>query len=142
MSSSASRCCHDRGGWPFRPWADGGGRGERMTMQKANRPGVDKMAPLSREQEQLWSRQRLTERATAGSTCTAVQMPAPLDIDALRESLTDFIQRHEIWRTAFPILEGTPQQVVQTDGGLAWSEADLSELAEDDRQEALRGLGE
>ena len=62
-----------------------------------------------------------------------------LDVDALRESLAAFIQRHEIWRTTFASIDGQPMQLVQANGQWTWSVADLRGLAEAEREkEALR----
>jgi len=71
--------------------------------------------------------------------CAMVILRGELDVQALGESLRAFIQRHEIWRTIFPSRDGQPMQVVQAQGQRTWSVADLSELAEAEREEeALR----
>jgi len=114
---------------------------EGGTVQPTTQPREERVAPLSSEQEQHWSFQQLMDRPVACTALTTVRMRGPLDVDVLRESLTTFIRRHEIWRTAFPDQGGTPKQVVRADGEAAWSTADLGELAEIDREEALLRLG-
>ena len=116
------------------------GEGEAMTPEA--QPRVERVAPLSSEQHQHWVLQQLMEQPAAGTARTAVRMHGPLDIVALRESLTAFIRRHEIWRTVFPNPDGTPEQVVLAHGDLAWSTADLAELEEADLERALLRLGD
>ena len=102
-----------------------------------------KEAPLSYEQEPLWFLHQLVPDMPVDNECAMVIFRGELDAQALRESLGAFIQRHEIWRTIFPSLDGQPMQVVQAQGEWAWSVADLTDLPEAEREgEALRRAGE
>ena len=96
-------------------------------------------APLSYEQEQLWFMHELMTDVPLDSECVTVTLRGELDGEALQESLAAFIQRHEIWRTSFPRRDGQPVQAVHEQGQWTWSAADLSGLAEPERNhEALR----
>ena len=98
-----------------------------------------KEAPLSYEQEPLWFLHQLAPDMPVDNECAMVIFRGELDAQALRESLGAFIQRHEIWRTIFPSLDGQPMQVVQAQGKWTWLVADLTDLAEAEREEeALR----
>ena len=98
-----------------------------------------KEVPLSYEQEPLWFLHQLAPDMPVDNECAMVIFRGELDVQALGESLGAFIQRHEIWRTIFPSLDGQPMQVVQAQGQWTWSVADLSELADAEREEeALR----
>ena len=98
-----------------------------------------KAAPLSYEQEQLWFMHELMPDVPLDSECVMVTLRGELDGEALQESLAAFIQRHEIWRTSFPCRDGQPVQAVHEQGQWTWLAADLSGLAEPERdQEALR----
>ena len=107
--SCALWCCHEGTAAAPRHGAQGrateGLREEEMEQQRAS---GEKEAPLSYEQEQLWSLHQLIPEESSGNMCGSVRLRGHLDIDALRESLADFIQRHEIWRTLFPIREVGP----------------------------------
>jgi amino acid adenylation domain-containing protein len=98
-----------------------------------------KKVPLSYEQEPLWFLHQLAPDMPVDNECAMVILRGELDVQALGESLGAFIQRHEIWRTIFPSLDGQPMQVVQAQGQWTWSVTDLSGLAEAEREEeALR----
>ena len=108
-------------------------------MHKGREFRKAKAAPLSYEQEQLWFLQQLMPEMPFDNECRAVTLRGQLDVDALREGLAAFIQRHEIWRTTFASIDGQPMQLVQANGQWTWSVADLRGLAEAEREkEALR----
>ena len=108
--------------------------------QSASQPPVERIAPLSFEQEQTWSRQAVAQEPAIEHPCTPIAMRGPLDAGALRESLAAFIQRHEIWRTVFARVEGVITQAVLEDGDLAWSEADVGSLPQPEREGAVLHL--
>ncbi len=85
---------------------------------------------------------QLNNQPATGNLCLAVEMRGPLDVDALRGSLVAFIQRYEISGTVFPIREGRPRQTQRADGIVAWSEVDLGDLADGDREEETHRLQE
>src|ERR1700761_854923 len=112
----------------------------RMSVQAINEAGLQE-AQLSYEQEQLWLSHQLNPAAAPDLECATVTLPGKnLDAEALRQSLGEFVQRHEIWRTTFRPRgthgPGGPVQVVQPRGDFAWSVRDLSGLA---RAEAEAG---
>lgn len=77
------------------------------------RRGVTTPASLSFEQQQVW---QLSLSLPAGSTChecMVIHLPVPLDMAALEQSLHEIIQRHEVWRTSFPIVNGQPVPHIQ-----------------------------
>ena len=101
-----------------------------------------KAAPLSYEQEQLWSMHELMPDVPLDSECVTVTLRGELNREALQESLAAFIQRHEIWRTSFPCRDGQPVQAVHEQGRWTWSAADLSGLAEPERDQEAQRLAE
>jgi amino acid adenylation domain-containing protein len=68
--------------------------------------------PLSLGQEQVWFFSQLSPELGVYNEGATVKKRGPLDIDALRRAFNEFVRRHEIWRTCFPVLEGRPVQVV------------------------------
>lgn len=121
-------------------------------FRKSNYEGVEmdqisefthtRMAPLSYEQEQLWVEHQLAPQTPADNACVAVTLDGPLDAGMLRESLRAVIQRHEAWRTVFVNTKGQPVQVVLADGHCGWSVADLSDVAEAEREAEARRRAE
>lgn len=102
-----------------------------------------KGASLSYEQERLWSLHRQMPEVPLCNVSTAVRLCGALDVDALRDSMEAFVDRHHIWRTVFPTVGGRPTQVVRPPGRWACSIMDLCELAEPEREgEALRRAAE
>ncbi|MFF7646159.1 amino acid adenylation domain-containing protein [Streptomyces canus] len=75
-------------------------------------PGADPdQAPLSSAQRRLWFLDRLEGSGAAYHVPLAVRLRgAGLDPDALTEALADLVARHEILRTVYPDLDGTPRQ--------------------------------
>ena len=102
----------------------------------ANGTSRVRQAPLSYEQEPLWFLGEMVPDMPVDTECAMVVLPGELDVQALRDGLEAFVQRHEIWRTIFPSPDGRPMQVVQAQGNWTWSAADLSGLrkAEQDKQ--------
>ena len=108
-------------------------------MRKTKQLTGARVVPLSHEQEQLWFAHQLMPQVPSENDCRIVTLRGQLDVAALRESLAAFIQRHEIWRTTFPSVDGQPVQLVQAKGQWTWSVADLTGLAAAEREEeALR----
>src|SRR5215831_17004133 len=71
------------------------------------------LAPVSLSQEQLLLREQRNQDGPAlYNECIRLRMEGPLDVLILERSLTEIIQRHEIWRTSFDVAEGQLVQVV------------------------------
>ncbi|UUU36218.1 amino acid adenylation domain-containing protein [Streptomyces sp. CA-210063] len=75
-------------------------------------PGaVPDEAPLSSAQRRLWFLDRLEESGAAYHIPLAVRLTgAALDRNALSAALADLVTRHEILRTVYPDVDGTPHQ--------------------------------
>ncbi len=100
-------------------------------------------APLSFGQQQLWLLAQLTPNTPVYNECVTIHMPGSLDVPALEQGLNEFIRRHEIWRTSFPVVDGLPVQVVHPSLKLTLPVVDLRHLPEAEREaEALRVVTE
>jgi amino acid adenylation domain-containing protein len=96
-------------------------------------------APLSFAQQRLWFLSQLEADNTAYNMPAAFRLNGVLDIEALEESLSHIIERHEILRTIFVTEDGEPVQVVLPAQSVCIPWIDLSTLAESKREaEALR----
>jgi amino acid adenylation domain-containing protein len=89
--------------------------------------------PLSFGQETLWFLDQLVPGSPAFNTYLALRLKGPLDVEALRRSLSAIVQRHESLRTTFATAEGKPTAVIAADPPQTMSVIDLSDLPEDER---------
>ena len=69
--------------------------------------------PLSFAQERLWFLDQLLPGSPAYTIFDAVRLRGPLDLEALRRSISELVRRHEVLRSTFPSVSGQPVQVVQ-----------------------------
>ncbi len=68
--------------------------------------------PLSAAQQRLWFIDQLEPNSPAYNMSEAVRLSGPLDVPALERSLNAIIHRHEILRTNFVSVDGSPLQVI------------------------------
>jgi non-ribosomal peptide synthetase component F len=99
------------------------------------RPGLatGATAPLSFAQERLWFLDRLDPGSNAYSIPTAVRIAGPLDVPALQRAIDRVVERHEILRTAFPLVGDGPVQTVAPSLTVPLPLVDLGDVPEDRR---------
>ncbi len=111
------------------------------------RRGVTTAVTTTFEQQQVWQLSRLLPGTSKCHECITIHLPVPLDVDALKRSLLEFIQRHEASRTSFPVVDGQPVPYIQPSIKLTipvmdlrfCSKADLeAEILRRAREEALQ----
>jgi len=76
------------------------------------RHGNRENIPLSYAQQRLWFIDQLEPNSPAYNMCEAVHLSGSLDVPALERSLNEIIRRHEILRTNFISVDGSPVQLV------------------------------
>ena len=83
------------------------------------------MIPLSFAQQRLWF-QHQVEPSTAYNIVLTLRLRGPLDRSALRAALSDVVDRHEVLRTVFPEVDGTPAQLIKASAQarVPWREVD------------------
>ena len=69
--------------------------------------------PLSFAQQGLWFLERLTGPSEVYNVAQPLRLIGPLDVAVLQKSLEALVARHESLRSAFPMRDGDPIQVVQ-----------------------------
>jgi amino acid adenylation domain-containing protein/non-ribosomal peptide synthase protein (TIGR01720 family) len=94
--------------------------------------------PLSFAQERLWFLERLQPGNTSYNMPQALRLRGALDAAALERALGEVVRRHEALRTTFGEAGGAPVQVIHPFGGFHLPVEDLSALAADEREAAMR----
>lgn len=74
----------------------------------------DMPMPLSFGQARLWALDRMHPGNVAHNLRAVYHLQGPLDVAALERSLQTIIERHEILRTTFTVVDDQPIQVVHT----------------------------
>ncbi|MGG6293709.1 condensation domain-containing protein [Leptolyngbya sp. AN02str] len=90
----------------------------------------DRPFPLSFAQERLWFVEQLHPGNTAYNEPAALQIDGILDLEVFRRCLAEVIQRHEILRTTFPVIQGQPMQQIAPSLEVPLSVIDVPKLAE------------
>ncbi|TCO60560.1 non-ribosomal peptide synthase/polyketide synthase [Actinocrispum wychmicini] len=86
-----------------------GGGGARAGVVRVERPEV---VPLSFAQRRLWFLNRFEDGEAVYNVPFAVRLRGPVDRDALAWAVRDVVDRHEVLRTVFPVIDGEPTQLV------------------------------
>ena len=94
-------------------------------------------APLSLAQEGLWLFQQLFPDNAVLNTFRTLRTQRPLDLATLEMALTEVVRRHDILRTNFRLVDGTPTQVVRPPEPVTVGMLDLTELPPAERRDAL-----
>lgn len=90
----------------------------RAIADFAPAPGEGDASALSSAQRRLWFLQQLDPDSTAHNSAGAVRLRGPLDSGALHQALDAVVARHDMLRTSFPEIDGTPISVVDPDWGI------------------------
>ncbi|MEA2695571.1 MAG: hypothetical protein QOJ16_4958, partial [Acidobacteriota bacterium] len=95
--------------------------------------------PLSFAQERLWFLNQLVTGSTTYNMPFHVRLSGALEPAVLAAVLGEVVRRHEVLRTTFPVVAGSPVQTIGPPRGLALPVIDLAELAGEVREaEAAR----
>jgi amino acid adenylation domain-containing protein/non-ribosomal peptide synthase protein (TIGR01720 family) len=84
-------------------------------------------AALSFAQQRLWLLQQFTPDSAAYNLPRALSIKGRLDADLLERALQKVVDRHDILRTRFAEIDGTPQQIVDHAAQLKLNRIELSE---------------
>ena len=112
-------------------------------LQRQTIPPVphDQALPLSYAQERLWVLSQLAPGATYNLPFV-FRLHGPLDVKAFEQALRLLIQRHELLRTGFINLNGSPQQVIQSTVDFSLTLTDLRQAEKDQEQPAPQGVSQ
>ncbi|MCW5211362.1 amino acid adenylation domain-containing protein [Desulfobulbus sp. TB] len=96
--------------------------------------------PLSFIQERMWVHQTLRPSICFYNISCLFQLTGKLDIAILRQSFNEIINRHEILRTTFPKVDGSPVQSIAPASTINISIKDLQGLSEKARSDEVERL--
>jgi amino acid adenylation domain-containing protein len=96
--------------------------------------------PLSFAQHRLWFLDQLAPGSNAYNIHAAVRLSGHLDAEALEQSVSEVVRRHEALRTTFANVAGRPVQVISPATALTLPRVDLMALPESDRESELLQL--
>jgi non-ribosomal peptide synthetase component F/acyl carrier protein len=115
------------------------GQGEEAapSMKAVSREGE---LPLSFAQQRLWFIDQLEPGSSFYNIPAAVRMTGNLDIEALEETLTEVVRRHEVLRTSFPTADGKPRQVIAPAAPLTLEVEELGHLPQQEREREVTRL--
>lgn len=104
------------------------------------RRGPSDPCPLSYSQQRLWFLDQLSPADPTYNIPYAMTIEGPLQVSALQRALDAVLGRHEILRTTFDNVDGTPVPVVVDPWRVALKQFDLRALPEGDREQKLKLL--
>jgi amino acid adenylation domain-containing protein len=97
-------------------------------------------ARLSFSQQRLWFLHRLEPENVAYNLPRAIRLAGELRVEALAQSFSEIVRRHEVLHTTFTTVQGEPFLVVAPAQSIHLPIADLQHLATADRVQAIREL--
>jgi amino acid adenylation domain-containing protein/thioester reductase-like protein len=95
---------------------------------------------LSFAQQRLWFFSQLEPNSSAYNISIAIKLTGKLNIAALSKSMAEIIQRHEILRTRFTVVDGEPIQVIGNGENFTFPVIDLQALAKEQKQQEVLNL--
>ncbi len=95
---------------------------------------------LSFSQERLWFVHQLAPESAAYNISTGVRLHGELDPQMLEQTFNIIIDRHEILRTTFDILDGEPVQIVAPSQPLAMPIKDLTSLNDAEKESEVERI--
>ncbi len=114
-------------------------KSQKQTFEPIGRVPSAEYYDVSHGQKRLWILQQLEgEAASAYNMPAAYLFEGPLDIKALKASFDQLIERHEILRTTFTLVEGQVKQIIRPWKNLDIPYTDLSEIeASEDKAKSM-----
>ncbi len=97
---------------------------------------------LSFAQKRLWFLSQLEGSSATYNMAAEVDLIGQLDVDALEQSLTEIVQRHEALRTTFALEDGAPVQMIAPPKAVILQAIDLQALTNEEADTEARRLAD
>jgi len=107
-----------------------------LPLVAVSRDNGDNERVMSFAQERLWFFDQLEPGSAAYNISRAVKLQGPLNLDALRRSLTVLFARHEVLRSTFQNVDGRPVLKIVDEARPQITLSDLSLFSAAEREEA------
>src|SRR6185437_5309995 len=90
--------------------------------------------PLSFAQQRLWFLQQMNPQSPVYNMPIASRLFGKLNVKVLEQALNEIVQRHEVLRTTFQMVDTQPMQVISPHAALVVQLLDLTHLPETARE--------
>ncbi len=104
-------------------------QGDELTLTRVSR---ERPLPLSFSQQRLWFLEQLDPGNYAYNLAHAMEISGALNVEALHAALDAIVERHEILRTRFIDIDGTPFQQIDLPARVVWNLIDLTHVSADE----------
>ncbi|BAZ22951.1 amino acid adenylation domain-containing protein [Kalymmatonema gypsitolerans NIES-4073] len=98
--------------------------------------------PLSWAQERLWFLNQLGGASATYNMPGAIRITGHLDLNAFQRALSEIVRRHEVLRTSFQTVNGTPIQVIHPQAIINIHVVELQQHSEKERETLLQQLAQ
>ena len=116
---------------------DQGAEPRKDAITPFQRQGNDRIA-MSYAQQRLWFIDQLQSGSSSYNISAALRLKGALDVEALRMSFDEIVQRHEILRTTFVADEGQGRQVINQHQRWELPTISLEPLSPDEQEEVIK----
>ena len=93
--------------------------------------------PMSYAQERLWFLHQINESSPQYNIAGKITLTGELDVEILKKSFEEIINRHEILRTNFRPIKGETNQIIYNSAETNFRFVDLSHLSENKKSDVL-----
>nr|WP_081431391.1 non-ribosomal peptide synthetase [Moorena bouillonii] len=96
--------------------------------------------PLSFAQQRLWFLEQLQQSSSVYNEQTALHLRGSVDVTILEQVLTEIVNRHEVMRSNFTMVDGSPVMVISPHLKITLPIVDLQQLTEPEQFAQLQQL--
>jgi non-ribosomal peptide synthase protein (TIGR01720 family) len=114
--------------------------GQELEVPAIQRVSRAEDLPLSFAQQRLWFLDQLEPGSALYNIPVAVRLTGQLDVEALRQTLSEIVRRHEVLRTTFAGKDGRAVQVIAPAAPLPLETIDLSAAAAEEHEDEVQHL--
>ena len=116
-----------------------GSQPELTTIERVSREGE---LPLSYAQQRMWFFEHLAGGSASFHIPLGVRLKGLLNREALAQTFSELIRRHESLRTVFPAIEDRPLQIIHEPGEFQLPVVDLSRLSKEEAERQAERLAQ